>query len=87
MRKAVAKPADLAQSDALDAAQLRDRIQRIILDEYIGDLGGELWTRPATRAADRIMEAIAFASGPEAASRCRLLQLTVARYRDAFARD
>jgi hypothetical protein len=56
----LAKTADLAQSEVPELAELRARIVRIILDEYIGDLGGgELWTRPAIRATDRIVEAIA----------------------------
>jgi hypothetical protein len=54
---ALAKTAD--PQEALEAAQVRDLVARIILDEYVGDLGGgELWQRPARRAADRIIEAI-----------------------------
>lgn len=59
MRKtALAKTVE-NEAEAPELAQLRARIARIIQDEYSGDACSEFWLRPARRAAERIMEAIA----------------------------
>lgn len=56
MRKtALAKTAD--PQEALEAAQ-RDLVVRIIMTEFIGDLGTGIWLAAAERAAGRIVEAI-----------------------------
>ena len=55
-KKAVAK---VESDEPFELAQLRDMIARIIQDEYSGDICTEFWVRPARRAADRIVEAIA----------------------------
>ena len=53
-----AKTVDLAQNETPEAAQLRDRISRIVRSEFGGNLAGGIWLDAARRATDRIMTAI-----------------------------
>ena len=53
-----AKTVDLAQNETPEAAQLRDRISRIVRSEFGGNLAGGIWLVAAERTTDRIMTAI-----------------------------